>query len=813
MKHKQTKRAFDATMEEMWQLLRRFALIPRTHEEIRWVEEQMKLISYELPERLQNSHLLLAKVSDKSNLEVDSGYQVNKAELKYYHIAHKKQQWGSFWVINPSRTERPQPLHKHSCAFCGILGDIEDTRDMNEILFEKKESYYVIENNNPIIKNQLLVFPESLQSPRKFYNDRVVLKKSDIKLSIKLAREGFSKIRLRVYEGHNALINSEAFTSFQEQYAQHYAIYLNPTIGTGRTESHVHLNLVQAQNLPLLKAEAVPWQICGEQRNVAFSRIANIPFYALLVEGPSDEILSEVMERFHELMNEVGIPYNLLIYPELNTVLEPKIKIVVVPRSSEYAEACGQKLGGLEFLTGVLIPDNKHQNMDSLMRDLAFQQTTLESGEQLKFERLLRQQFGMPDLGLGVFSISERHGENKFLPKVGENKSLEINDCWVNPTDCKSSEDKKFKIPNVLIRITRAGICQSDRRVMLGNKPGTLDQNWALGHEGGGYIIDPGPHTDLNAGDKVVVLPHVTCMECAYCLNYKQNLCENMKHLGFHSNGNMVQMMNYFYQSIFRVDENFPSDALTLVEPLACVLRALFRLKTTVPKLEGTFGIFGAGPMGCLAAMAVKHLWPKMKVRMIEPLDARREVVRKLRIADELVASSEEVAEQFISFIATSKLKAAEEALLKTQNGGIILLFSGINTEEFESRTPRRANQGRFLESIHREEHIVQYTHPLGRYYTLIGSSGYNYDDIVRSVSQLTNHHENQNEKHYENYYKKIQNAEILGLDAMEVKYSFTSKKRRKFENSVEALLSPLGVEDEIFGNDIAEAIKVLIKI
>src|SRR5262249_32065473 len=121
--------------------------------------------------------------------------------------------------------------------------------------------------------------------------------------------------------------------------------------------------------------------------------------------------------------------------------------------------------------------------------------------------------------------------------------------------DNKSLSEGLHK-PTVLVRLTHASECASDRRVLAGNKGHDLLQGGGivLLHEGGGYVIDPGPFAKhLHAGQMVALLPHVTCGSCSYCRAHKQHLCHKMVHLGFHANGTGAEVMSFPPQCVWPV--------------------------------------------------------------------------------------------------------------------------------------------------------------------------------------------------------------------------------------------------------------------
>ncbi|MBV7327394.1 alcohol dehydrogenase catalytic domain-containing protein [Chloroflexi bacterium TSY] len=503
---------------------------------------------------------------------------------------------------------------------------------------------------------------------------------------------------------------------------------------------------------------------------------------------------------------------------------------MVIPRDHEHCDAADQKLAGLEFLTGILIPGEKRLgSMDTIQRDMAFWQATLKKEQLLMLERRLRNAFGMPPAGMTVYAIRDERSLTRadddehripFVPNIRPNTEFENIDVsrWCSSsTETGPVLNKILSDPNILIRITRASICQSDRRVLRGSKTHNLEKEGglSLGHEAGGYIVDPGPwQAELEAGTKVVILPHLTCGSCDACHRHLQNLCENMQHLGFHLNGTLAELMNFPYQCVFPVGSTFPDNALPLVEPLACVLRPLFRIKEQLARLSGddavirngfnVFTIYGAGPMGCLAARAIKRFWPDVQVKMVEPLKERRIVAQQNEIADHVVEQLFEGEENSVSFVASSALKASVAAVAAARPGGLVILFSGINTEDISNNSGKWDPLAVTLERIHRSEQMVALDEPLRKRCYLQGTSGYNFDDVARSVQELQQHY---------HHYEIVQNAIVRSLKANTMSLLTPKQEQINLPNAVEVLLSPDGVNDETNGRVIAKTSKALIKL
>jgi threonine dehydrogenase-like Zn-dependent dehydrogenase len=205
------------------------------------------------------------------------------------------------------------------------------------------------------------------------------------------------------------------------------------------------------------------------------------------------------------------------------------------------------------------------------------------------------------------------------------------------------NEDSKS---NIIVKVVAASICQSDRRALLGTKHNSFkEKKIILGHEGGGYIIDPGPwHKQLYVGQKVVFLPHVTCGICEQCTSGNTNLCRKLSHLGFHINGCFTNIAVLPRQSIKPLPNEFVNDAMPLIEPLACVIHALFKIIDKLNVLNDKhknnkvnvqpFTIYGSGPIGTLIAITLKLLWPYVKIRIIDILETRLQIAHDLQIAD-----------------------------------------------------------------------------------------------------------------------------------------------------------------------------------
>ncbi len=99
----------------------------------------------------------------------------------------------------------------------------------------------------------------------------------------------------------------------------------------------------------------------------------------------------------------------------------------------------------------------------------------------------------------------------------------------------------------VLVRITRCGVCHSDLHIqdgffkLAGEKKLDITAGralpMALGHEIAGVVERAGPDAAVTMGEKVAVYPWIGCGTCAACRHGEENLCAASRHLGINVDG------------------------------------------------------------------------------------------------------------------------------------------------------------------------------------------------------------------------------------------------------------------------------------
>ena len=119
-----------------------------------------------------------------------------------------------------------------------------------------------------------------------------------------------------------------------------------------------------------------------------------------------------------------------------------------------------------------------------------------------------------------------------------------------------------------LIRVSVAGLCRTDLKIVRhGHRDLTLPR--VPGEEVVGEIVRLGPEgpaaarpagaadpaPSLAPGDRVYVYPGVWCGECPSCRRGAENLCRQMRIMGFHRDGGFAEYVAAPLQSLIRVPQ------------------------------------------------------------------------------------------------------------------------------------------------------------------------------------------------------------------------------------------------------------------
>ena len=162
---------------------------------------------------------------------------------------------------------------------------------------------------------------------------------------------------------------------------------------------------------------------------------------------------------------------------------------------------------------------------------------------------------------------------------------------------------RKPEPDEVLIRVAVTGLCRTDLKLIrVGHRDLVLPR--VPGEEVVGAIVETGADVSgLGCGDLVYVYPGRWCGTCPACRSGAENLCRDMRIMGFHRDGGFAEYVTVPAQSLIPVPEGLSAEKAVFAEPLSCCLNAL-ELAGLKPKMA--VGIWGAGPAGTLLARAAR---------------------------------------------------------------------------------------------------------------------------------------------------------------------------------------------------------------
>ena len=180
---------------------------------------------------------------------------------------------------------------------------------------------------------------------------------------------------------------------------------------------------------------------------------------------------------------------------------------------------------------------------------------------------------------------------------------------WHGPRDLRVEEitEPEPGPGQVLVEVSRNGICGSDLHTYVGSGAATLHvPGVVLGHEFAGTVRAVGDGVDdLAPGSAVAVAPIEWCGNCASCRRGTPNLCRTLALYGGYRlplHGGLAPLVVVSRRAAFSVPDGLGVVEAALTEPLAVAVHAVRR----APNLLGAaVAVLGAGPIGVAVLQSV----------------------------------------------------------------------------------------------------------------------------------------------------------------------------------------------------------------
>ena len=177
----------------------------------------------------------------------------------------------------------------------------------------------------------------------------------------------------------------------------------------------------------------------------------------------------------------------------------------------------------------------------------------------------------------------------------------------------------------VVVQVAACGICGTDVHIYRNEYMSEFPL--IPGHEFSGNVVAVGKAvTDVKPGDRVAVDPNLYCGHCDFCRNEQANHCRNWQGIGITRAGGFAEYVAAPARACYHLPEHLTNTQAAFIEPLACVIHALKRIRVW-PGAQVL--IFGAGPMGLLLLQALRHSGAAQVV-MVEKQPARLALVTQL---------------------------------------------------------------------------------------------------------------------------------------------------------------------------------------
>ncbi len=170
---------------------------------------------------------------------------------------------------------------------------------------------------------------------------------------------------------------------------------------------------------------------------------------------------------------------------------------------------------------------------------------------------------------------------------------------WLENNQLQIRTDIPIPAPppgEALVRLLRAGICNTDIELLRGYYPYT----GILGHEFVG-VVEQGPKHLVN--QRVVGEINAACRQCRFCRSGQATHCENRTVLGIvNRNGAFADYLCLPVENLYLVPDNVPTEVATFTEPLAAALEIQQQVQI---RPDDRVLVIGDGKLGQLVAQTL----------------------------------------------------------------------------------------------------------------------------------------------------------------------------------------------------------------
>ncbi len=269
---------------------------------------------------------------------------------------------------------------------------------------------------------------------------------------------------------------------------------------------------------------------------------------------------------------------------------------------------------------------------------------------------------------------------------------------YYGPNDIRIEERPIPEIgpDEILVEMRACGLCGSDLMDWYLESRAPL----VLGHEPAGIVVEAGNEVEtFRKGEKVFVHHHVACLTCHYCIHNDYTMCEQFTKTHIIPGG----FAEYFKVpapnlkiDTFKIPDEISFEEATLIEPVACCIRALRKSKI---EPGDSVAIIGAGPSGIIHIILAKHFGAS-QVFISDFVDYRLKAAENAGASVTVNPAREDFAKRVraetngrgadLVIVTAPSVKAYMEALRVCRKGGAICVFAPTSPNDKIEVSPNR---------------------------------------------------------------------------------------------------------------------------
>jgi len=225
---------------------------------------------------------------------------------------------------------------------------------------------------------------------------------------------------------------------------------------------------------------------------------------------------------------------------------------------------------------------------------------------------------------------------------------------------CQLIPVPKIGPKEALVSVKAVGVCGSDIPRFLKGSP--CEDFKILGHECAGQIVETGEKvTAVKSGDRVVIMPVMSCGKCDFCRSGEYSLCQNFLRMGTRMNGCFTEYVKVFPENLLKLPPTVDYDSASILEPSAIALHSVKRAGISAGDVVC---VFGCGPIGLLIMQWTRLLGAR-RIFAIDIFQEKLDLARKIGITDRIKANDK---------------NPVQEILRSTKHRGVDLVFEAVGS-------------------------------------------------------------------------------------------------------------------------------------